>query len=231
MDVFQLKFKIYLTENILMPELQGQITDLIDSTLSKDEEMSKFHKENKYKMYSYDRLYPLEQDKLYKKGNMYTLTLRTISLKVANFFQENLVYSEISSMKCFHVDVEIIPKRYIDTIYSITPTILKTDEGYWRTVISIQEFEKRLKVNLIKKYNMFFNQKLDEDFELYSRLEFLNTKPIPMKYKDIVFLGDKVKLYITENETAQNLAHMSIGVGLLENNARGAGFVNYQWIK
>ena len=61
-------------------------------------------------------------------------------------------------------------------------------------------------------------------------LEFLNQGPIVMEYKNVKLLGDKVRLQIADNDSAQKLAYMSLGTGLLEMNSRGAGFVNYRWL-
>ena len=96
--------------------------------------------------------------------------------------------------------------------------------------MSLQAFEERLKVNLIKKWNQAQGDKLAEDFQLYTMLEFLNEAPIPMEYKNIKLLGDKIRLQIADNETAQKVAYMALGTGLLEMNSRGAGFVNYRWL-
>ena len=62
-------------------------------------------------------------------------------------------------------------------------------------------------------------------------LEFLNEGPIVMEYKNVKLLGDKVRLQIADNDSAQKLAYMSLGTGLLEMNSRGAGFVNYRWLE
>ena len=36
------------------------------------------HEENVYKNYCYDLLCPVEKDKIYKRGKIYTLTIRTV---------------------------------------------------------------------------------------------------------------------------------------------------------
>ena len=97
--------------------------------------------------------------------------------------------------------------------------------------MSLSELEERLKVNLIKKWNHFTGEKINEDFQLYTMLEFLNEGPIVMEYKNVKLLGDKVRLQIADNDNAQKLAYMSLGTGLLEMNSRGAGFVNYRWLQ
>ena len=54
--------------------------------------------------------------------------------------------------------------------------------------------------NLIKKYNSFFNEKIDENVEIFKYIKLENQKPIPVKYKDILLLGDKVTIEFTEND-------------------------------
>ena len=72
---------------------------------------------------------------------------------------------------------------------------------------------------------------MDEDFKLFDKIELKNRKPISVKYKKIKLLGDKVNLYIADNDRAQALAYMAIGCGIMEMNSRGCGFVNYKYIE
>ena len=71
--------------------------------------------------------------------------------------------------------------------------------------MSLEEFGERLKVNLIKKWNQFENGKLDEDFPLYTWIEFSNKVPIAVEYKNIKLLGDKFCIHISDHPTAQIL--------------------------
>ena len=106
---------------------------------------------------------------------------------------------------------------------------MKTENGYWKNNLSLNDFEERLKINLIKKYNILFSCKLDEDFQFYNYLNLKNKVPISRKYKNINLLGDMLELEIAENETAQKLAWLAVGSGLGEVNSRGFGMVNYQF--
>ena len=96
--------------------------------------------------------------------------------------------------------------------------------------MNLSEYGERIKVNLIKKWNQFEHEKLDEEFQLYSLIEFSNKVPVAMEYKNLRLLGDKVCIHITDHPTAQQLAYMAIGTGVGEMNSRGAGFVNYRWL-
>ena len=49
-------------------------------------------------------------------------------------------------------------------------------------------------------------------------------------YKNIHLLGDKISIEIAQNERAQKLAYLALGTGVLENNSRGFGFMNYEYL-
>lgn len=188
------------------------------------------HNSNTYKNYCFCSFYPIQQDRVYKCGNIYTIRIRTIDHKLAKFFNEELVNHYNQDIKALTSTIRILPRKYIDKIYSITPLILKTNEGYWKNNISLSEFERRLKENMVKKYNLFMNTKIDEDFQLYTSIEFKNKKPVAINYKGKTILGDKLTIHISDDRMAQELAYMSLGTGALEMNARGAGYMNAKWL-
>lgn len=228
MQVFQIRLKLFLLKNIKVECLQNDLNSFIDGGLVKDEELLELHQANRYKYYCFDGLYPIEKDKVYKKGIIYSLTLRTIDNRLADFFANKLVNEFNDKFKGLTSEIRIIPKKHIDKIYSVTPVILKND-GYWKNKLSIDDFERRLFENLIKKYNYVMNTKIDEDFQLYTGIEFKNKKPVAFHYKNIKLLGDKISLNIAENKITQDIIYMSIGTGLGEMNSRGAGFINYRY--
>ena len=228
MNVWQLALKVYLKKNISMEENQMEISKIIDQCLSKNEELLNFHNSNQYKWYSFSSFYPIEKEKVYLAGKIYTITIRTVEEKIANHFQRFLDNESSEALKAITIETKIIPKKHIERIYSITPVIIKTENGYWRTDESLEIFEKRLRENIIKKYNSFTKQKINEDFELFTFMKFDNQKPIATKYKNIQLLGDKITLNVAENDLAQKLVYFSLGTGLLEINSRGFGYVNYK---
>lgn len=230
MNVYELTLKVFLLKNIDSTEALEEISELIDKSLAKDKKFLKFHNDNMFKNYTLNAFFPVEKLKTYKEGNIYSIKIRTIDEKLVEFLKTNLVNEYTDSIKALTQQCKIISKRHIERIYSVTPIIIKTDNGYWKGNLSLDEFERRIKENLIKKHNSFSNEKLDEDFELFYVLKFDNQKPISCKYKNIHVLGDKVTLAIAENKTAQSLAYMALGTGLGEMNSRGYGFINYRCI-
>lgn len=231
MKVIQIRIKILLKENIHISDIQSKVCGLIDYSFSKRKELLDMHNENKYKFYCFDFPYPAERDQVYKKGKIYTLTIRTVDFDLAEFFSNSLLDVQTRFIKALSSEVKILPQKPIEKIYSLTPAIIKNDTGYWRDNMSMDDYEKRLKENLIKKYNIIADTKMDEDFKLFDKIELKNRKPISVKYKKIKLLGDKVNLYIADNDRAQVLAYMAIGCGIMEMNSRGCGFVNYKCIE
>ena len=230
MNVFQIKLKVFILQDISVEDSQSTLSSFIDSGLIKNQKLLEFHESNRFKGYCFDAPYPLEEDKVYKKDKIYTLTIRTIERDLAEFFTSKLVNEVNNNIKGVTSEIRILPKKHIEKLYSITPTVMKNQDGYWKNKIRLDEFERRLKENLIKKFNSTMDTKIDENFQLYTTIEFKNRKPISTNYKNIKLLGDKISLNISENDNAQKVAYMSLGTGIFEMNARGYGFVNYRWL-
>lgn len=230
LKVYEFSIKIYLLETIQEKDVLQIISELIDKSFTKSPELAEFHEINTYKMYVFNGLYPISKEKIYFKGRIYTFQIRTVDEKLCNHFEKILVNEYTDKLKVLTVFKRIIPKKNIDKIYSITPCIEKFEDGYWKNNHSIEEFQKRLTDNLIKKYNKFSGKKIDEETELFTLVEFNNKKPIAVNYKNIKFLADKITLYVAGNSIAEELAYFSLGVGILELNARGFGYINYKWM-
>lgn len=228
--VFELSVKLYLLRDIEYKDIYRKIAHFIDSALVKKENLKELHNQNKFKNYTFNSFYPIERVK-YVEDKIYTVQIRTIDYELAEYFNNILKNHYTYDMKGLTVKIKIVPNKVIDNIYSITPLLLKNDEfGYWKDNMSLIDFEKRVRENLIKKYNTITNNKVAEDFELFTSFEFSNIKPVAFNYKGKKILGDKVKLHISNNETAQKIAYLALGTGIGEMNARGAGYVNYKWI-
>ena len=230
MIIHEFYIKVYCLQDITKIEVTIQISKLIDSLLMKNEDMQVIHTSRTYKPYCFGGLMPLESDGIYKRGNIYTFVLRTVDEKLAQKFRTQLPQQYTKTLKVLTAEEKQIKKRPIEKIFTLTPVIMKFDNGYWKTHYSEEIFEKRLRENMIKKYNTLSQTKLDEDFELFQYIKFDNQKPIAFHCKNITLLGDKVTLGIATNPVAQQLAYMTIGTALGELNARGAGFIGYKYL-
>lgn len=230
MNIYMLTAKCYIVSDISKDSSLEAICNLLDKTLIKDKDYLDFHKKKCFKNYCFNDFYPIEPDKIYKADNIYSFQLRTVDSNLAIYLSNELSKASSEKIKVLKVDLKVIKPKHIDKLYSISTLVLKDDIGYWKGNLSIEEFENRLRINLIKKYNYFTGEKINEEFPLFTAIEFKNKKPIGVNYKSIKILGDKVSLRIADDSTSQKIAHFAIGVGLGEMNARGFGYVNYRWL-
>ncbi|GAA0182520.1 hypothetical protein SH2C18_48870 [Clostridium sediminicola] len=228
MKVFEISILVFLLKDIDSKDAFSKIGEFIDSGLAKKPELLELHNKNTFKNYCFCSFFPLESDKIHKEGKNYTIRIRTVDSRLADFFNKDLVNHFNDNIKALTSTIKILPKRHIEKMYSITPLVLKTNEGYWKGNLSLNDFERRLKENLIKKYNLLMDTKIDEDFQLYTSIEFNNKKPVAINYKGRKILGDKVTIHISDDKIAQDLAYMSLGTGILEMNARGAGYMSFK---
>lgn len=231
MKIYEYKVKIKLKKDLEYSQLAEKTSYYIDSILTEDSEFLSYHIGKQYKGYIHDLLYPIEDTGLYKKNKIYTMRVRMIEDKLVQYLMARLSFHETNEFQGVGGEIKIIPKRAIQRIYSITPIILKNPGlGYWKGHMTLDDFEKRLKDNLIKKYKFFTGKDIDESLSLYDLIEFKNKVPVKVPYKNINLLGDKIVLEIAQNQQAQELAYFALGVGLLENNSRGFGFINFKYI-
>ncbi|MBN7771877.1 CRISPR-associated endoribonuclease Cas6 [Clostridium aminobutyricum] len=228
---YELNVKVYLLKDITINEMMGKIAALIDGTLGQDEEYLRFHKENKHKGYVFDGLYPVEREVIYHQGKIYTLRIRTVDSTLADYFEKYLFTAYTDEIKVLTVTKRLIPQKHIEKIYTLTPCVIKNDFGYWRGHMTIEDYERRIRENLIKNFNQFYGEKINENFELFTRVEFDNRKPISIPFKNnITLLGDKLTLYVSENEMAQSLTCFALGTGVGEGGSRGFGFCGYKYL-
>lgn len=233
-EVYHIECKIFLLKNITLKNLYGEISSYVDSILVSNEAMRSFHTSLGYRYYVISGFLEREADKIYKEGKIYTFSLRCLKEDICDFFQKNLGEGKTDSIKGLTTTIKVIPRLYIEKLYTVTPAIIKLGggEGYWRGILSFDEYEKRLLINSIKKFQQLTGVQLEDDFKLYDGIRFLNKKPISSHYarKGISLLGDKLELDISNNEMSQRVAYMLLATGILENNARCMGFVNYKSI-
>ena len=228
--IYEIRLKVYLMENIINSEMMEHISKFVDASLGKSPDFIEFHNKNQFKYYCISGFYPIEKDGIYKRDNIYTITIRTVDKKLGKYFLEVLENTITSKIKGLRISVRILPPKFIGEIYSLLPVIIKSEEGYWRNTMNLEQYERRLFENAVKKYHGYTGEKLDEDFQFYTNIIFLNRKPIPNGYKKIKLLGDKINLKIADNKSAQKLAYFLLGTGLGEVNSRGYGFCNFRWI-
>lgn len=229
-EIWVLELKLYLLEDIDKSQSLNKISYFIDSILKKDEKFLKYHNERCPKGYVFNSFYPIEKSGIYPAGKIYTVQIRTVNKEVKDYFMEHLKNNYTKELKGLTITAKKLECKYIEKLVSVTPIIMKTENAYWRGNLTIEDFLNRIKLNLLKKYKLFFGEDIDDTEDIFEKIEFTNPIPIKCPYKNINLLGDKVILTVAKNPTAQKLAFLSLGAGISEMASRGYSYVNPRWI-
>ena len=64
MEVYEMKLKVKLKKDIFLKDIPTYITRFMDMNLSANPTMYNYHASKIYKQYTFDGLYPIEEDKI-----------------------------------------------------------------------------------------------------------------------------------------------------------------------
>ena len=222
MQYYNIKVAVLLKNDTQAFENYEKISKLISASMLKDQTLKQLNEENKYKIYVFCNLYPIEKDGIYKAGNIYTFQIRTIDFKLGLKIKQVLNNFQNEEFKVIVSDLETSTQRKISTLATLTPAIITSDKGDYLINNDMQLVKERILANAKKKYNQLYNEKIDMDF--IKSIKQTNNKPIKIPYKSINILGYKFEIEVKDDPISQNLAYLILSVGLLEKNAEGFGF-------
>jgi CRISPR-associated endoribonuclease Cas6 len=229
---FELTCKAYLKNDISFKDSFEAISKYISFSMAQNERLKTIHDSKGYKFYVHNNFYPIEQDKLYKNGNIYEFKIRSIDESFINTL-EILLKQNTNNPNLLVVESykKSVKQFFISELYSITPVISTNEIGkYWTMEQDgdILKLQKLLQDNLEKKYNAFYGTKLNPKQNFIQLLEIKNQKPqniwTSKSGKSFRFFGNKFKIISNEDEVSQKLAFLALGCGLGEKNSFGGGF-------
>ncbi len=230
MQYFELRCTAYIKKNINFNNSFEIISKYINYTMFHDG-LEKVHLKQDFKHYSFGGFMPLEKDKIYKEGSTYSFTLRSLDENFITILSQTL-RKNIDNPNFLIVATAIkkVKQFFITELYSATPTIVSVNGRFWTAKENgdILQLQKQLQDNLEKKYQSFFNEKIESSQNFIQLLElktkFIQKIEVTKNHKDITFLGNKFKIVPNEDEVSQKLAFIALACGLGEKNSYGGGF-------
>jgi len=233
LKLYEIKITLLLKKDIKLIDVQEFLSSNINKVMLEDEILKKLHALKGFKPYSLGSLYPFDlKNKMYHKNQMYVLTMRSIDKQ---FLQSLSIVLKSSKKLDFNVvAVEFLSRSYgfIESAFTLTPAIIsiKDEEKnyirYWtKDEGSLDFVKKRIKDNLEKKYQQFFDEKIVAPDDFISMITVQNNKPMVYNYKNIKLWTNKFKIVFASDEVSQKLASLAFGVGILEKNSLGLGFL------
>lgn len=228
MKINKLKITVFLSEDIEKDNLFERLSRFVNGAMKENEILSLLHKSNdRYKHYSFSGLYPIEEDKVYKKGGLYSFTLMSPKTELINAFKTALLTHRDNIFVCCNTELIKFSKPIIREIESITPCVITYEGNKSLMQKRLMLIQDRVRVNAIRKYNDIFKKNIGEDFEFIQGITILNNKPIRVNYKNGKIFGFKLKINVNSDEISQDIAKIIVQSGILEKNSIGLGFCKF----
>ncbi len=233
MQYFELICTAYLKNDIPFKESFEKIAKYISYSMAKDEILKATHKREGFKHYCFGGLFPIEREKIYKKGSNYSFTIRSLDEQLINTLSNELI-KNINNPNLLIVEAtkKRVNQFFINELYSATPVIITVENGFHWTMEKdgdILKLQRQLHDNLEKKYFDFYGEKIKGEQNFIQLLEIKNRVPqtiqITRNGKSIRFFGNKFRIVPHEDEVSQKLAFMALGSGLGEKSSFGGGFL------
>ena len=233
MKYYELKITLLLKQNIIFKDIHEKLSSNINKAMLENDNLKQRHTLKGFKPYCVGSLYPFDlTTKIYRADQIYLLTIRSIDNDFLNRLKNVLKTSKKLDFKVMAVEFLNRNYKYIESAYTLTPCIISiTDENtrklkYWTKYDSSLEFVKeRITANLEKKYLQFYNKKLKAPDDFISMIKLENDVPIVYNYKNTKLFTNKFKIHFASDDISQKLAFLAFGVGILEKNSLGFGFL------
>lgn len=124
MKYFELKCLAYIKKEIELNESFDALSSYINYCFTKDEVLKKLHEEKDFKNYCFGNFYPIEKNKVYKKGNTYEFVIRSLDeefiYKLQKLLRENV---NNSFFQVLQATKKVVKQFFISELYTVTPTI------------------------------------------------------------------------------------------------------------
>ncbi len=238
----------FLYDKMYYHKAMGLIYSLIRFT-----EYEKLHDKKGYKFFCFSNIFPYSEEM--KKGEIKYWQISSPSENLCKHFKDVLEERKKINIGEMRFEIEEIktikPKiKRKSTLISATPIIIRIPEKnyekydipkefrkktyvYWRPMFSINAFIKQLEDNLIKKYNEFYNKKIEIDM-LFEGLRFLKgpiVNHVVINGKEQKFIGSLWEFWFTHLRKEQKeILEFGIDVGFGERNTFGFGFINVKFL-
>lgn len=222
---YEILSTIQFNHDIPANEVQSTLAELIYNSMLFDKQLKELHHQNVFKHYVFCAPYPLEADRVYRKGRMYCFNLRTLNLNFALKMKQYLPKAK-GLARVISTELKNYTQKPIMELITLTPIICTINNRCWLPENGLGLLSERLHVNALKKYKALDTSLTEPEEFFFEHILMLNKKPIVTSYKGkgAVLLGHKVRLSVKPNPWAQQLAFTALAVGLAEKNGLGFGY-------
>ena len=225
MKVYEFRVDVTLNGSFHFQNAPEIISKAISSHLFQ-KGIDKYKEGKSFRYYVFSNFSKTKNKYCEKKNNFIFRTLRK------DIFEAMLEFDEYKDkiLKVDNIKISYIKPKIIHELITKNQAIITIDrsKNKFFTLREKAQYLKFLNSNLLKKAELFLNEKL-ENINFIEEIEILNTAPYSFFYEGVRFMGYKFRIYPKQDELSQLLSFVALGAGLGEKNALvGAGFCEYR---
>jgi len=235
--VYKVTFNVILKEDITIAHAYEKLAIAVRLFIKKnDGEMMKKHYAREFSFYSFSNMSPYENDQVYKKGNVYTVELRSL-------------HREFLDMKK-HIPIEteslVIISAVTGKLYYKSQGEIRTESPFYMNVLNKKRIETKeeeenvkilLRENIIYRYLRSENKTCDDaNFlreNVVDRIVFQQHPIVIPFFTKPLNNGDPVKYHcrkaiikFKDTDIAKEVEKVIYAGGIGQNTSNGFGFIH-----
>lgn len=221
MEYYEAKVFIKINKDTQKDRMHEAISNYINFSILGDSRLSRVHKLNCFKYYTFSLPSPIEKEGVYKEGRIYSFNIRSISSELVIRMAHTLARGcdsfslEGSTYKCYRF-------KAIDSLVSLTPIIITKQDGRYLAPEDSDSIVSSITNNIARKYKAYYGSENETNF--IESFSIKNSRLIQIPYKNTVLMGNKLEIKVKEDKESQEMALFAAAVGLGEKNSLGAGY-------
>ena len=228
MEYYQLNIKTKLKAPIHFQKAPEALSKLISTALINSGYES--HNEKRPKNYVFSNLGKANENGIYEKEGV--ISFRSFKKEMVKKVYDSLMFYEDNIFKIENIGFKKMEYKPIKTIVTLNPVFVVLKSGiFWtynKTGEMISLFEA-LEKNLIRKYEVSFNNRIGKSHWFSEYVQVKNIKPFTYYYKGVKFFGYKFYIHPKDDEVSQKLAFTAIATGLgHKNSSVGGGYSKWE---
>jgi len=157
---------------------------------------------------------------------------RSFDKDLVRLVNNSLCFYEDNLFKIGGIEFKEVKYKKIDSMISLNPVfVVMKDGNFWSFEKNgnLSDLFKAIHSNLVRKYEMIFNKKINPTNSFIEYLQIKNNKPQTYFYKGVKFFGWKFYIIPRSDEISQKLAFVALGTGLgHKNSSVGGGFMKWK---
>lgn len=224
MNYSELTIAFTLQKDINLIEINDFIANYIYKIMLQDNELSVIHKSKDIKPYVVCYPFPIEKDKVYHAGRLYAINIRSFNMEFLLKLRKHARSTQYP-LKVFTLEINNYNYKYINKLVCLTPIVATLDsKKYWTKEHGLSMLQDKLHNNIVKKHRHIFGNLDEPKVNFISAIELNNKKPIKIVYDSYFFLGNKLTLFINDDQASQTLAFTGMGLGVGEKSSVLCGY-------